>query len=89
MKTFRPWFVVTLSTACLAAPALAMDMMGEHDMSGTVRKVNHKTGTFDLKTHEGTLRLHFPPATLKDVKNGDTLTVHLGFREGGSEMPMK
>jgi hypothetical protein len=66
-----------------------MDMMGEHDMSGKVQKVNHKTGTFELKTHEGVLRLHFPPDTLKEVKNGDDLTVHLGFKKEESGMGMK
>jgi len=80
---------LALPVACLTVPALAMDMMGEHDMSGKVQKVNHKMGTFELKTHEGTLHLHFPPDTLKEVKNGDMLTVHLGFKKGESESPMK
>ena len=88
MRNFWPWSALVLSS-CLASPALAMDMMGEHDMSGKVQKVNHKTGTFDLKTQEGILHLHFPPETLKEVKNGDSLTVHLGFKKGGSGMPMK
>lgn len=89
MKHFLLLSALALPMACLTVPARAMDMMGEHDMSGKVEKVNHKTGTFELKTHEGMLRLHFPPDTLKEVKNGDMLTVHLGFKKGGSESPMK
>jgi hypothetical protein len=82
-------FTIAALLASLAIPAWAMDMMGEHDMSGTVQKVDHKKGTFELKTHEGVLRLHFPPGAVKDVKSGDALTVHLGFKKGGSGMPMK
>jgi hypothetical protein len=80
---------LAVSMACLATPVWAMDMMGEHDMSGTVQKIDHKKGTFELKTHEAVLRLHFPPVAVKDVKNGDALTVHLGFKKGASEMSMK
>jgi hypothetical protein len=53
---------------------------GEHDMTGTVKQLDHKSGVFMLETKGGPeLHLHFPPDQLKDVKNGDTLTVHLGF----------
>lgn len=78
-----------LMLALCAGPSFAQSLMGEHDMSGKVEKIDHKKGIFQLKTHEGTLRLHFPPATVKDVKNGDELTVHLGFRKGGTPMSMK
>lgn len=64
-------------------------MQGEHDMSGTVQKIDHKKGTFQLKTHEGVLHLHFPPTAVKDVKNGDALTVHLAFKMGASSAPMQ
>lgn len=69
---------------CLAAaPAFAHkdtpDLMGDHDMSGTVSKLDSKKGTFVLETGMGPLHLHFPPDVLKDVKNGDKITVHLGL----------
>jgi len=58
---------------------------GEHDMSGTVKQLDHKTGMFMFQTKGGSeLRLHFPPDQLKDVKDGDTLIVHLGFTMPGS-----
>jgi hypothetical protein len=62
---------------------------GTHTMSGTVTEVDHTTGMLSLNTHEGELKLHFPPDVLKDVKNGDSLTVSLGFHEGASMSEMK
>lgn len=86
MNRFRLLLPLALT---LATPALAQSMMGEHDMSGTVQKIDHKQGTFQLKTDHGTLHLHFPPPAVKEVKNGDELTVHLGFKKGASHMQMK
>jgi hypothetical protein len=42
-----------------------------------------------LKTKEGEFNLHFPPTALKDVKEGDRLSVQLAFREeaGGAASP--
>jgi len=83
-------FAALLPFSAASAFAQAMSgMMGEHDMSGTVQKIDHKKGTFQLRTHEGVLHLHFPPSTVKDVKNGDALTVHLGFKMGASSAPMQ
>lgn len=59
-----------------------MSKMGEHSMSGTVTHVDSKKGMVKLKTEEGTLGLHFPPESLKDVKKGEKITVNLGFSKG-------
>jgi hypothetical protein len=32
----------------------------------------------------GELEPHFPPQALKDVKEDDQITVHLGFTKGGA-----
>jgi len=82
-------FATLLPFSTAPAFAQAPGMMGEHDMSGTVQKIDHKKGTLQLKTHEGMLHLHFPPSAIKDVKNGDALTVHLGFKMGASSAPMQ
>ena len=37
-----------------------------------------------LNTHEGALKPHFPPEAVTAVKNGDSLTISLGFHEGAS-----
>jgi hypothetical protein len=54
-------------------------MMGMHKMSGTVDKVDHATGMLSLKTGAGDLMLHFPPPAVKDLKDGDAITVQLSF----------
>jgi len=92
MKSMKRWIASFAAIAALMpiSPVFAQsDMMGEHEMGGTVQKINHQKGTFQLRTHEGVLSLHFPPAAIKDVKNGDALTVHLAFKKGASSMPMQ
>ena len=78
-------------------PAMGMDKMkgetvgmmkeesmlkGWHKMTGTVENVDHGKGTLTLKSGAPDMMLHFPPPAIKDLKNGDTITVKLGFREG-------
>ncbi len=58
-------------------------MMGMHKMTGTVEKMDAK-GMMTLKTGEGDLMLHFPPAALRDIKQGDTVTVQLGIMKEGA-----
>ncbi|GEM_PF-713792 len=58
-------------------------MMGEHNMSGTVTSVS-SAGMVMLKTGEGTLKLHFPDAA-SNLKKGDKITVHMGYtKDSGS-----
>ncbi len=57
--------------------------LGEHQMSGTISSINHDKGTVDLKTSEETLKLHFPPQAIRDLKQGDKITVSLGFYKSG------
>jgi hypothetical protein len=61
-------------------------MMGAHAMTGTVDKIDHAKGTLMLKNSAADMMLHFPPGAIKDLKNGDTITVKLGFAKG---MPQK
>jgi hypothetical protein len=58
--------------------------LGEHSMSGIVTDIDYQTGKLSLNTGVGDLELHFPPQALKDVKEGEQLTVHLGFSKGGA-----
>jgi len=55
------------------------DRMGKHDMTGTVEKIDHAKGMIQLKTDVGTLNLHFPPPSIKDLKMGDAITVSLSY----------
>ena len=63
-----------------------MQEMGEHHMDGTVTRVNHDTGFVTVKTHEGSLRLHYPPKSIKDVEDGNKLRLYLGFTELSKRM---
>ncbi|MEW5944095.1 MAG: hypothetical protein AB1710_09645 [Pseudomonadota bacterium] len=62
-----------------------MKCMGKHSMTGTIKEIDPKTGTLAVKTEAGDLRLHFPPSSLKDLKVGDTITVHMSFSKGKSD----
>lgn len=57
-------------------------MMGSHSMTGTIDKIDPDKGTLVLKHGAADMSLHFPPASLMGLKNGDTITVHLGFSKG-------
>jgi hypothetical protein len=55
---------------------------GEHAMRGTITALDQSTGILSLRTGAGDLRLHFPPASVRGLKEGDTITVHLAFEKG-------
>jgi len=57
-------------------------MMGWHKMTGTVDKIDHAKGVLTLKSGAPDMTLHFPPDSIKDLKNGDTITVKLGLMKG-------
>ncbi len=59
-------------------------MMGTHSMTGTVDKIDHAKGMLMLKHSAADMMLHFPPDAIKDLKNGDTITVNLGFTKSGA-----
>jgi hypothetical protein len=62
-------------------PAVAAD---NHTMDGKVTKVDPKKGWIDVKTPEGSMKLHFPPPALDGVKAGDSVTVELGMSASAS-----
>ena len=55
------------------------NMMGMHMMPATVTAIDTKTGLVDVTAGNMALKLHFPPASLASLKNGDKITLHLGF----------
>jgi hypothetical protein len=58
-------------------------MIGRHSMEGQVTSVDAKKGWVHVKTAEGTMIVHFPPAALQTVKKGDTITIDLAMRDDG------
>ena len=83
-----------MTTAVAAAIALAISgsrrgsdaRRGRHShtMDGKVTKVDAKRGWVDVKTPEGSMKLHFPPPALDSVKTGDSVTVELGMSASAS-----
>lgn len=53
--------------------------MGQHSMQATVTSVDQAKGKVNVRTSDGSLALKFPPEQLRDLKRGDTVTVHLGI----------
>ena len=63
--------------------AKPMGEMNRHTMDGQVTKVDAKKGWIDVKTSEGSMKLHFPPEALANVKKGDSVSVELGLKDNG------
>ena len=58
-------------------PAQTGDVMGQHDMMGTVRSVS-SNGMVEVHTDEGNLKVHFPDAS-HHLKKGEKITLHLSY----------
>lgn len=50
-----------------------------HMMPATVNSVDTKTGLVEVTSEGMSLKLHFPPASVANLKSGDTITLHMGF----------
>jgi Ni/Co efflux regulator RcnB len=74
---------MTASVAAAQSSAPMGDMQGKHSMDGQVTKVDAKKGWIDVKTSEGSMKLHFPPSALQNVKKGDSVTVDLALKDNG------
>lgn len=61
-----------------------MTATGWHKMTGTVDKIDYAKGVLTLKSVASDMILHFPAASIKNLKNGDTITVDLGFSKEGA-----
>ena len=72
-----------LGAATVASAQAPAGDMGKHSMDGQVTKVDAKKGWIDVKTSEGSMKLHFPPSALANVKKGDSVTVELGIKDNG------
>lgn len=91
---FASSLAVSAQAADYGKPEMGMDKMkgdamtmGKHKMTGTVDRIDHAKGTLMLKTGPADMALHFPPPSIRDLKNGDTITVEMAFTKG--EAPMK
>lgn len=54
-------------------------MQGMHTMPATVTATDPKTGTVDVTAGGMALKVHFPPPAMASLKEGDKITLHMGF----------
>ena len=66
----------TTEATASASPATE-SAAGPGAMVGEVVNVDHGTGRFTLRTGEGDMMLHFPPAAVAGVQQGDRVRVEL------------
>jgi BON domain len=57
---------------------------GEHALRGTITAIDPRTGVLRLRTSAGELTIPFPPPSVQDLKEGDTLTVYVAFEKEGA-----
>ena len=50
-----------------------------HKMPATVSSVDTKTGMVEVDSAGMSLRVHFPPASVANLKAGDKITLHMGY----------
>jgi hypothetical protein len=62
----------------------AVRPMGEHQMTGTVTKIDKSDGDVTVDAQGRELELHFPPSALTNIDKGDQVTVTLAIREAGA-----
>jgi Cu/Ag efflux protein CusF len=55
------------------------DQVGQRSVTGTVKDIDHKAGTFTLQAENGPLNVYFPPAGIRDLKDGDRITLYAVF----------
>jgi hydrogenase maturation factor len=48
-------------------------------MPATVSSVDSKTGIVEVDSAGMSLRVHFPPASVANLKAGDKITLHMGY----------
>ncbi|HZY32718.1 MAG TPA: hypothetical protein VFE75_03055 [Rhodanobacter sp.] len=52
-----------------------------HMMPATVSSVDSKTGIVEVDSAGMSLRVHFPPASVANLKAGDKITLHMGYSQ--------
>jgi hypothetical protein len=76
---------VALSLAVTGADAQSADdrKANQHEVQGEVTRVDAKKGWVHVKTSEGTMIVHFPPADIQDLQKGDMVTLRLALKDNG------
>lgn len=70
--------------ASMTRTAITHDMVnmhGMHNMPATVTHADPKTGIVDVTTEGMALRVHFPPASMVNLKAGDKIGLYMGYSQ--------
>jgi len=59
----------------------AVNMHGMHTMPATVTDADPKTGIVDVMTEGMALKVHFPPASMVNLKAGDKIGLYMGYSQ--------
>lgn len=58
-----------------------VNMHGMHTMPATVTNADPKTGIVDVMTEGMALRVHFPSASMVNLKTGDKIGLYMGYSQ--------
>lgn len=58
-----------------------VNMHGMHTMPATVTNADPKTGVVDVMAEGMALRVHFPPASMVNLKAGDKIGLYMGYSQ--------
>lgn len=58
-----------------------VNMHGMHSMPATVTNADPKTGVVDVTTEGMALKVHFPPASMVNLKAGDKIGLYMGYSQ--------
>jgi|GEM_PF-615012 len=58
-----------------------VNMHGMHNMPATVTHADPKTGMVDVTAEGMALRVHFPPASMVNLKAGDKIGLYMGYSQ--------
>jgi hypothetical protein len=58
-----------------------VNMHGMHNMPATVTHADPATGIVDVTTEGMALRVHFPPASMVNLKAGDKIGLYMGYSQ--------
>lgn len=58
-----------------------VNMHGMHDLPATVTHADTKTGIVEVEAEGMALRVHFPPASMVNLKAGDKIGLYMGYSQ--------
>lgn len=67
----------------------AFGYRGQHVMQGKITDIDRDKGTVKLDTPDGSVSLHFPPASLQGLNEGDTVDVSLAIKPLQAQQPQR